>query len=371
MTGTVIKNCTVVITGGGTGGHIFPGIAIAQEMVSRSAGIRVVFIGTKRKVDTQAMKNYGLETTTVRCQPLKGKGLWAKLKSICVLPLSLMESLNVLRKIGPDIVIGVGGYVTGPVVVAAKLLGVPCCIHEQNSMPGLANRKLGAIVDKVFLSLPGSERFFPEKKCLLSGNPLRGEILQLAKEGRKEKAPTLVVLGGSQGARRINQMVPAALALIKDKLPQGFNVIHQTGSTDAVSVQLEYTRTGIPAQVAAFFNSMAEVYGKASLVVSRAGATTIAELTALHLPVILIPFPYAADDHQRKNAQILVDKGAARMVLEKDLSSEFLGTHLLALLADREAREKMGRLCGSLAKPNAAEVIVDHCFSMLAPESVG
>jgi UDP-N-acetylglucosamine--N-acetylmuramyl-(pentapeptide) pyrophosphoryl-undecaprenol N-acetylglucosamine transferase len=156
------------------------------------------------------------------------------------------------------------------------------------------------------------------------------------------------------------------LALIKEKLPQGFSVIHQTGSMDVESVRQEYNRIGIPAQIAAFFNSMAQVYGKASLVVSRAGATTIAELTALSLPMILIPFPFAADDHQRKNAEILVEKGAAKMVLEKDLSPESFSADLLLLMMDRRVRETMGRLSGSCAKPQAAEIIVDHCFALLA-----
>lgn len=359
------KNITVVITGGGTGGHIFPGIAIAQEMIARNSDTRIVFIGTERRVDKQAMEMYGFDTRTIHCKALKGAGLWRKIKSFCLLPVSVLESLIVLREIKPDLVVGVGGYVTGPVIVAARFLGVPSCIHEQNSVPGMANRKLGGFVDKVFLSLPGSENFFPEHKCILTGNPIRKDIIELSKKESNTSTPTLVVLGGSQGAHSVNRIVPRALALQKANLPSGFNVIHQTGIADEESVKQEYYMIGVSAKVAAFFTSMEEVYSNASMVLSRAGATTLAELTALHLPMILIPFPFAADDHQRKNAQILVDTGAAKMFLEKDLSPELLGAELLSLLSSKQSRDTMAQSSGRFAMPHAAKMIVDECLALL------
>nr|MBF0222504.1 undecaprenyldiphospho-muramoylpentapeptide beta-N-acetylglucosaminyltransferase [Desulfobulbaceae bacterium] len=360
-----MKTLTVVITGGGTGGHIFPGIAIAQEMIARDHQTRIVFIGTERRIDKQAMEMYGFDTRTIHCKPLKGSGLWAKLKSIGLLPVSLLESLLVLRNIKPDLVFGVGGYVTGPVLVAARLLGVPTCIHEQNSVPGMANRKIGGVVDRIFLSLPGSERFFPEEKCFLSGNPIRKDILDILAEKQSSNAPTLVVLGGSQGAHSVNRIVPPALDLIKTRLPEGFTVIHQTGVADEEDVRQEYGRIGISARVTAFFSSMKEVYSEATLVLSRAGATTLAELTALQLPMLLIPFPYAADNHQQKNAQILVDSGAAKMFLEADLTPEILSVELLSLLLSEEARHKMAKSSGALARPHAAQAIVDQALTLL------
>lgn len=357
---------TVVITGGGTGGHIFPGIAVAQEICGRDLLTRVVFIGTERKMDKQAMQIYGFETETIRCMALKGKGILAKLKALMLLPVSLVESVVLLRKIHPHLVCGVGGYVTGPVLLAAKILGISTCIHEQNSIPGMANRKLGPLVDRIFVSLPGSERFFPAKKCLLSGNPLRDDILRLAKEKRGPQNPTLIVLGGSQGAHSINQVVPKALAIIADRLPEGFKVIHQTGAADEKAVNQAYKEIGVSAKVADFFSNMSEVYREATVVLSRAGATTLAELTALRLPMILIPYPYAADDHQKKNAQALVEKGAAAMFLEAELSAASLSAELIGIFDDDQKRRAMSAACARFARPDAAKIIVDECLQMIA-----
>jgi len=359
---TSSANLTLVITGGGTGGHLFPGIAVAQAMMARLPGARVVFIGTGRAVDQNAMAQYGFTSRSVACGALKGGSSMAKLKTMLRLPWSLVEAWRLLRMIRPSLVLGVGGYVTGPVVLAAKIAGIATCIHEQNSVPGLANRWLGAIVDRVFVSIPGSECYFNTERCVLSGNPLRREILALAaQQPTQESGLTLLILGGSQGAHRLNTILPEALGRQGD-LPPGFKVIHQTGRADEEMVRQAYQQAGITAEVAAFFTDMAAVYQQASLVVSRAGATTLAEVTALGKPSILVPFPFAADDHQRKNAEALVVVGAARMILEEGLSTEALGREIAAIMNDPGQRREMGQAALQLAKPEAVETIMAECL---------
>lgn len=361
---------TMVVTGGGTGGHLFPGIAVAQALLARMPGARVVFIGTGRMVDQKAMTQYAFESRTVPCGALKGGSLTAKLKTMLHLPWSLFVAGRVLREIKPDVVLGVGGYVTGPVVLAAKLLGIATCIHEQNSVPGLANRKLGRLVDRVFLSIPGSERYFKTNRCLLSGNPLRREILALAQQAPHDDGKTLLVLGGSQGAHRLNTLLPEAIGA-GHGLPPGLTVIHQTGLADEEQVRAAYQQAGIPAEVAAFFTDMASVYAKASLVVSRAGATTLAELTALGKPAILVPFPFAADDHQRYNAEALARGGAARLLLENGLCAAGLGQEIAAIMSDEGLRQRMGQAARRLAKPEAVETIVTECLGLAQANKLG
>lgn len=366
MTADHKQSITLVITGGGTGGHIFPGVAVAQALMAKIPNAKVVFVGTDRAVDQNAMAQYGFTSRAVPCGALKGGTLAAKLKTIARLPWSLFLAWRLLREIKPDLVLGVGGYVTGPVVLAAKLSGIPTCIHEQNSVPGLANRKLGAIVDRVFVSIPGSERFFNTNKCRLTGNPLRHEILALAqKKQSKGNDSVLLVLGGSQGAHRLNTLLPIALA-DNNGIASSVKVIHQTGRADLESVQAAYHAAGINAEVAAFFTDMAAVYAQASLVVSRAGATTLAELTALGKPSILVPFPFAADDHQTKNAEALVAGGAARMLIENDLQAETFGKEIAKILTDQPLRQQMGEAAKRLAKPEAVETILAECLTLAA-----
>jgi len=354
---------TMVITGGGTGGHLFPGIAVAQEVVARVPKARVVFIGTERAVDQNAMAQYGFASRAVRCGSLKGGTVAGKIKTILGLPGSVCQAWQVLRQVRPDLVLGVGGYVTGPVMAAAKLLGIPTAIHEQNSIPGLANRRLGGIVDRVFVSIPGSESHFPAGRCQLSGNPLRQEIVSLARQGMEASAPVLLVLGGSQGAHRLNALLPEAIAAM-GAMPPEFRVIHQTGRADEEMVRAAYQKLGVTGEVRAFFTDMAAIYRQAALVVSRAGATTLAELTALGKPSILVPFPFAADDHQRKNAESLVAGGAARMFLEEGLTASTLGQAIAEILGDAETRRGMGQAARSLARPDAVHAIVDACLAM-------
>jgi UDP-N-acetylglucosamine--N-acetylmuramyl-(pentapeptide) pyrophosphoryl-undecaprenol N-acetylglucosamine transferase len=358
---------SIIITGGGTGGHLFPGIAMAEAILQNFPECTVVFISTERQIDGRALQDRPFTTVPLKCRGLKGMGLFDKLMTVLQLPASIISAMAIIRRYKPDLVFGVGGYVTGPVILAARFLGIPCGIHEQNSIPGLTNRLLGKIVSKIFICLPGSETCFPRRKTVLSGNPVRKELLAAAAEPRTEEKnrPALLVLGGSQGAHRVNMLVLEALAAQRSALPPCFTVLHQTGPHDEETVRHRYASLGIRAQVAAFFDKMARLYQQADLVVSRAGATTLAELMIFQKPAILIPYPYAADNHQELNGRFLVENGGARMFIEAELTAQTLGEEIIRLINNTKQRQELAANIGSLARPHAAETIVEHCLDML------
>ena len=359
----------LVVTGGGTGGHLFPGIAVSEAFMNRFPGSEVLFVGTGRGMDVKALAGRGLKTASIRCHGLKGKSGFSRFRTLLELPFSLLQALILIKRFRPDLVFGVGGYVTGPVVLAARLMGIATCIHEQNSIPGVANRALGRFADRIFVSIPGSESFFPREKTLLTGNPVRRELLA-DRALKDKKGVTLLVLGGSQGARSVNELMIEAFSKYRDKLPEDFRVIHQTGSHDESMVRDSYNRMSIQAEVSAFFENMADIYEDVDLVVSRAGATTLAEITVKKIPAILIPYPFAADGHQEKNGRYLVAGGAAVMFAQKDLSGDTLGSEIISMLIDKKTRETMKVAAGKLAKPQATETIVDNCLTLLSEKGV-
>ncbi|MBU0482475.1 MAG: undecaprenyldiphospho-muramoylpentapeptide beta-N-acetylglucosaminyltransferase [Proteobacteria bacterium] len=359
-----VNNFRLVITGGGTGGHLFPGIAVADQVLENMPQSKVLFIGTDRQVDAKVLVNRPFAIATVKCQGLKGKSPRAILSSLIQLPMALVASMRILRKFRPHLVLGVGGYVTGPVVLAARILGIPTTIHEQNSVPGLANRLLGKIVDRVFLSIPGSEKFFPPGKVLLTGNPLRKAILAAGALRKKNPGTALLVMGGSQGAHRINILVAEGLQKVHDTLPADFFVIHQTGRADVEEIRKIYERAGIRARVEAFIDDMAAVYVQAGLVVSRAGATSLAEICAMGLPSILIPFPSAADNHQEYNARMVSERGGAVLLKEEGLDAEVMAATISGMLQDSEELLRIGEKAGSAAFPEATEKIVWECLKL-------
>ena len=363
-----LSSIKLLITGGGTGGHLFPGIALAQAVEQAYAGSEVVFVGTERKVDRTALSNLGFIIKTIRCQGLKGKSFTEILTALCQLPIALFDSLKIIRQFKPDLVFGVGGYVTGPVILAARLLGIPTCIHEQNTVPGLANKMLGKIAHRVFVSLPGSEKYFPADKTILSGNPIRSSLLAKSKEITQHDTTeqlTILILGGSQGARQLNSLVLEAAKQCLIHLRPLPKLIHQTGELDEKQVEEAYAELGINARVEPFISDMAEVYAQADLIVSRAGATTLAEIMVFSKPAILVPFPYAADNHQEKNGRILVKGGGGVMFRQSELTGEILGNEICRLLNDKEMLSKMAEKSGELAKPEATETIVNNCFELL------
>lgn len=359
----------LVITGGGTGGHLFPGIAVADELLARYPDSEVLFIGTGREIDRRALADKPYRQATLTGSGLKGISWAGQMVSLARVPVGLWQALLLLRKFKPHLVLGVGGYVTGPVLLAARMLGITSCIHEQNSVPGLTNRLLGRFVDRVFLSLPDQSGYFPAAKTILVGNPLRLELLAAARQAEmtesskvspaKEKKITnhLLVLGGSQGAHRVNQLMVEAARLLA---AQGITpaIRHQTGRHDQEMATEQYHQAGVEAEVQTFVNDMAAAYLAADLVVSRAGATTLAELALFGKPALLIPYPHAADDHQRRNAEIMVNQGAARLLPEKDLSPRDLAGQIRELLADEEARIKMAAQARKMARPQAAAEII-------------
>ena len=364
-------NLRLVITGGGTGGHLFPGISLAQAMMRTNPECKVLFIGTERKIDRAALADLGFATTTIRSQGIKGKSLTAIIKAILQQPAALLEAARIIRNFKPDLVFGVGGYVTGPVILAARLLGITTCIHEQNSIPGLANKLLGHIAKRIFVSLPGSEKYFRDSKTILSGNPVRSSIVNAAKKAyqvnskNRQRPMTLLILGGSQGAQRLNSLMLEAVERCLVALTPQPKIIHQTGEHDETLVREKYAALGINARVQNFFRDMAEIYTAADLVVSRAGATTLAELTVFHKPVILVPFPFAADNHQEINAQYLVKAGGGLMFRQAELDGQKLGLEIKRLLADTTLLAEMGANSGKVAKPEATGIIISECMKLL------
>jgi len=358
----------LLLTGGGTGGHLFPAIAAAEAFCAEYPGTQVLFVGTKRKMDAVSLGNHGFTGCTVDCHGLKGKNPIELVRALLVLPLSFVQAIGHIRRFRPDVVLGVGGYVTGPVVAAARTLGIPAVIHEQNSVPGLANRKLAAIVNRICLSLPDRDGYFPKWKCVLTGNPVRQGIVDLA--GRRQPGPadglTVAVLGGSQGAHALNMLVRDAFCGAEKLRLHGIRLIHQTGEKDEAEIAASYRQAGVPAEVAAFFRDMASVYERADLVVSRAGATTLSELAVLGLPAILVPYPFAADNHQEKNADYYVQSGGALKLREKDLTADLLAEQIGRLAGDQTLRAKMGAAMRQAALPEAAQAIVAVCRQLIS-----
>ncbi len=354
----------LLLTGGGTGGHLFPAIAAAEKFQQRFA-VEVLFIGTSRKLDGESLARYGFAARTITSAGIKGKSLMQLIKALSALPVGYFQALSILRKFRPDIVLAVGGYVTAPVIVAAKTLGIPVVLHEQNSVAGLANRKLGFFAEKICLSLPGSEKDFSAGQVVFTGNPVRDTILHQAakEEQRTDGTTTLLVLGGSQGAHRLNLLLPQVVAQLRR---QDIRVVHQCGKKDDTAVREAYQDAGIDAEVEPFFMDMAKVYARADLVVSRAGATTLAELAVLGKPAILVPYPHAADNHQQKNGEYYVQGGAALMFAEAQLDAAAFASSLDELLADRPRLQQMSAAMKKLGVFDAAERIVAVCEQTLA-----
>ncbi len=361
----------VVITGGGTGGHLYPGIALAKELQKSAMKVDITFIGTRRGIESKVLPQEGFPLKTVLSGGLVGKKGLGRLLSWLKLPVGFIQAFLLLLLNRPALVVGVGGYVSGPVVLAAWLLRIPILIHEQNSIAGATNKWLGRIADKVAVSFDETRRFFPQAKVVFTGNMIREEFClpAQAQEPESEGKFVLTVLGGSQGAHSINVGMMDALQHLAEKRPI-LHLIHQTGEKDFAQVQQHYADQGFSAEVKPFFHDMVRQVRRASLILCRAGATTIAEITACGKAAILVPFPHAAHNHQEKNARVLESAGAGTLVLDKDLSGERLAAAILNAmrepdglremeknshrLGNREATQNVGRLCLELLKRNRA-----------------
>ena len=351
----------LIMAGGGTGGHLFPGLAVAREFQRRDQMIKIMFVGTKQGIEHRIVPREGFQLETIPIKGLKGRGLRGVAEALYGLPLSVWRSLGILRRFRPDCVIGLGGYSSGPVLLAGKLQRIRCAIMEQNLRPGFTNRILGKLVDCIFTAYDESSAFFPRGKVVVTGNPVRWQ--GLPKVARDEKF-TLLVFGGSAGAHRINLGVVEALKKLRDLAPD-LRVIHQTGEADLATIRYAYRLLPIEAEVLPFIERMDEAYARADLVLCRAGAGTLAELTAFGKAAILVPYPYAAYDHQRWNAQALRERGAAEMILDRELDGEKLAASIRTLYQDRQRLEIMGHAARGLGKPQAARQIVDECLALI------
>jgi len=352
-----------LIMAGGTGGHVFPALALARELRARSW--RVVWLGTRRGLEARLVPPENFELEWLSVSGLRGKGLLVWLRAPLLLSRALLQALSVVRRRRPTLVVGLGGFVAGPGGVAAWLLRRPLLIHEQNAIAGFTNRCLARLARRVLTAFPGS---FPLKLgAQVIGNPVRAEIAALPAPPQRfaSRSPVirLLVLGGSQGATRLNAIVPLALARVGSSF--GFEVRHQTGARWLEAAQHSYAAAAIDARLQPFIDDMAEAYGWADLVICRAGALTISELTAAGVGAILVPFPAATDDHQTRNADFLVGEGAAIMIDERALSAEGLADQLVSLCSGRGRLIEMAERARALARPRAAQALADACADLI------
>ena len=352
-----------MLAGGGTGGHLFPAVALAQLLLKQDETSAVQFVGTKRGIEQRLLPKLGLPLATVDMVGVVGRGWQGKLELVPKLVKSLIQAKIIMGIFKPDLVIGVGGYASVPVLLMAKMTGVPYLIHEQNAIPGLSNRLLGRWAKLVCLSFSGSGSGFNQSKILVTGNPLRqGLETVTAKLPQRGK---ILIFGGSRGAKAINQAVLEILPFLREwkERPE---ILHQTGEEDFLQVQQDYRNAGFdPAQVVPFIDDMAKAYREASLIICRAGATTLAELAACGRAAILIPFPYAAGDHQTANANALENVGAAVCLAQSELTAESLAVLVKNLMTDRQTLQRMAEQGRQLSFPGAAERILNECRRLL------
>ncbi|MFP4571352.1 MAG: undecaprenyldiphospho-muramoylpentapeptide beta-N-acetylglucosaminyltransferase [Desulfobacterales bacterium] len=363
----------LVIAGAGTGGHLFPGIAVAEELMRLAPGSRVLFITTGRSVEQTVLADKPFETAGISAAGFKGLGLWRKLGALTVLPRGLFQSMGLLRRFSADAVLGMGAYSSAPVVIAAYLTGVPRFIHEQNRIAGMTNRWLARFADRVFVSFQDTDMGCKASKIVYSGNPVRSDIrrcaharIQAAKK-QSLKSFTVLVLGGSQGAHTINMAMTEAFSHLENF--RDVKVIHQTGSKDKDTVRRAYESMGVNATVSAFFSDMACLYESADIAVCRAGASTVAEIAAAGLPALFIPFPHAADDHQTANAEGLVSAGAAEIIDERNLNGRVLAQRLEEYRTDPVKFEKLQTAAAGSGRPDSAVVILDQIAAAIAEKS--
>jgi len=365
----------VVVAGGGTGGHLFPGIAIAQEFMARDANNYVLFVGTGKPFEISTLSKLGFRHARITSEGIKGRGLAKQVLSITKIPVGIIESISILKRFKPDLVIGVGGYAAGSLVLSAWLLGIHIALHEQNILMGITNRILSRLADRIFVSFENTQIEVNGYRVQVTGNPVRREILQDSVNQKvdttvtfgKQQPFTILISGGSQGAHGINLAVMEAIEHIKEK--ETFFFIHQTGPQDETMVKTAYRRCGISGRVQAFFTDMARQYQKADLVICRAGATTVAEVSAIGKGVVFIPFPYATDNHQVLNARTLTSTGAAEMILQKDLSGRLLADKIEYFASNPEALYQMAARAKDLGRPDAAAMIVDNCYKLVSSSS--
>lgn len=358
---------TIIIAAGGTGGHLYPAIALAREFLRRDSSTKILFIGTSRGVESRVLAHEGFELALITAKPVMGKGLLDVVQAMLSLPVGMWQSWQVLRRRRADLVIGVGGYTSPTVLVAAALMGIPRVILEPNAYPGLANKVVGPLAQRVFLAFESAAMFFDPRNAQVVGTPIRREFLGQESESQgtvKGNGRHLLIFGGSQGAQAINSAVLEALPLLMARVPT-LTITHQTGEGDYERVREGYRALGISANVVSFLYDMPTALRTADVVVARAGAMTIAELTACGKPAILIPLPTAIYDHQMKNARAMEAAGGAVVLPQSDLTGARLSEMVDTIVTDSKRWDSMHRGSLAMRRIDAGERIVDECYAIM------
>lgn len=352
----------VVIAGGGTGGHLFSGLAVYERLMERGKN-EVFFVGTKEGIEADVLPGMGLNVSFIPVSKLRRSGIRAKISSLMLIPFSIFSAFRLMGKIRPDVTLGVGGFASGPTVLASIIRGIPTAVIEQNSIAGFTNRIVGRWVKKAFLGLPGAMEAFPLGVGAFVGNPVRESLFDIPPL-KKAKGPfSVLVFGGSQGARRINELITDSLPKLGD-FRKKVKFLHVTGQSDCGWVRAAYGKWEVDAEVYEFYDRMEELYARADWVVSRSGAMTVSELAAAGRPSLLVPYPFAVDDHQAKNAQYLVDAKAAVMIRQERLTGEKIAEILVYAMSERGELSRMGRRARGAARPGAAGEIVDYLLKL-------
>jgi UDP-N-acetylglucosamine--N-acetylmuramyl-(pentapeptide) pyrophosphoryl-undecaprenol N-acetylglucosamine transferase len=338
----------ILIAGGGTGGHVIPALAIARELKSRY-NAEIMFVGTARGIENRLVPQAGFGLMKIKVGALKNVGMVTRIRTLIDLPLAILHSRKIIKVFSPDAVVGVGGYASGPAMAAAILGRIPTLAFEPNYVPGFANKMVGKHVSAAAVHFEQTARYF--RNAHVVGVPVRQEFFAVPPASPHQ--PTLLVFGGSQGAHAINEAVTASMPEVLRQIPN-LRVIHQTGERDYNDVQAAYSRAGIPAEVSAFIDNMPHAFASADLLICRSGASTVAEVTAAGKPAIFVPFPQAADDHQRRNAEAIAEGGAALLIPQVELTGERLAQAIVELMSDRRRLHEMSERARALSHHDAA-----------------
>lgn len=357
----------IVIAAGGTGGHLYPAVALAREFLRQEPRSRILFVGSTLGLETTVLPHEGFELRAITARPVMGLGPRKAIPALLSLPAGLWQSLKILRAQRAELVIGIGGYTSPPVLMAAFLLSIPRVIVEPNAYPGMANKVLGPLAHLIFVSFSEAAPYFAPSKVRVVGTPIRRAFLEAAPAGSEatsgEGPKRLLIFGGSQGAHAINMAMVDALSHLEAQRPE-LSVIHQTGQADRERVRAAYEAAGFSAEVAPFLFDMPRVLHSADLVLSRAGAVTVAELAACGKAAILIPLPHAIYQHQERNARAMEAEGAAAVLLQRELSGATLAHMIRSLLGDPGRLRTMGQRSRALGRPDSAEAIVRECLAL-------
>ncbi|MEA1921755.1 MAG: undecaprenyldiphospho-muramoylpentapeptide beta-N-acetylglucosaminyltransferase [Pseudomonadota bacterium] len=375
---TITPAKTILFAGGGTGGHLFPGIALAEEFLRREPNTKIVFAGTRRGIEARVIPELGYPLAFLEVHGLVGVSGLRRLKALFNFPKAVIQALIILVRYRPALVVGLGGYASAPVLLAAMVAGLPWVLQEQNAFPGLVNRLLAPWANAVFIAFAKAKEHLKSRKVYDFGNPLRtqlqrpdasgGAVSEPLSEHLEEKNFNILIIGGSQGAHVLNRVVPSAFAKLAERYP--VKIVHQTGLSDFAEVKKNYDAWPERVEVVEFINEIEEYYKNADLIICRAGALTLAELGELGKPAILVPFPHAAHDHQTFNAKAVADSGAAWLRVESEFESQSLADDVESLINNPQTLTKMAEAALTQGRPKAREQIVDHCLQLMGKGAI-